>query len=315
MSSPLPGSLDFDDIGAEIAEHHRAIRAGHHPGQIDNANAVQREPRCSFGHGTWVLSVGDKCGFRQRPSVDPGREDREEPIMGMHSRHARSRASNCPGMARCACPTWPQDPVLTVLRSTVTLRSCEEGEVERMSQPDGRQISPLQELAELRRESRSGRFVTTLAKDCCPAGRRRAAKPLHPIACDSAYRPSGCSRTGICRSGRFGGTGRDSITRTIDRLISELDGGETEELADMHEPAAAPASAVPRHRRAGISDRCSTELRCAHARLYRLRALARHLPLPRNPGRTSRSNALRRTRRGRALAADCRGGRGGVAGP
>lgn len=39
---PGTGTLDLDHIGTEIGEHHRAVRAGHHPGEIENANARKR---------------------------------------------------------------------------------------------------------------------------------------------------------------------------------------------------------------------------------------------------------------------------------
>jgi hypothetical protein len=35
--------LDLDDVGPEVGEHHRAVRAGEHPGQVDDADAGERE--------------------------------------------------------------------------------------------------------------------------------------------------------------------------------------------------------------------------------------------------------------------------------
>ena len=42
VSSPWPGRLDLDDPGAEVAEHHRGVRAGQGAGEVDDQDAVQR---------------------------------------------------------------------------------------------------------------------------------------------------------------------------------------------------------------------------------------------------------------------------------
>ena len=49
----LPGGvagrrLDLDDVGAEIGEHHRAERPGHHLRDVEDAEAF--ESRGGFGH-------------------------------------------------------------------------------------------------------------------------------------------------------------------------------------------------------------------------------------------------------------------------
>src|SRR5205085_8211057 len=39
--------LDFDDAGAHIAQHHRAVRAGQHARQVENGNTVEWRHRSS----------------------------------------------------------------------------------------------------------------------------------------------------------------------------------------------------------------------------------------------------------------------------
>ena len=45
VSSPPCGVLHLDHVGAEVAEHHRRVRAGEGAGQVDDDQAVQRA-RC-----------------------------------------------------------------------------------------------------------------------------------------------------------------------------------------------------------------------------------------------------------------------------
>src|SRR3972149_9150738 len=65
------GRLHLDDVGAEIAEHHRAERARHHLGEVHDAHPVQR-PR---GHGRLTRSAPAATGPAARPAAaaDPGR--------------------------------------------------------------------------------------------------------------------------------------------------------------------------------------------------------------------------------------------------
>jgi hypothetical protein len=50
--------LDLDDFGAEIAEHHGAPRSGKHAGQIQNANAGEREGTIQVRHGKSGVKKG-----------------------------------------------------------------------------------------------------------------------------------------------------------------------------------------------------------------------------------------------------------------
>ena len=38
----VPGRLDLDHPGAQVAEHHRGVRAGQCPGQVDHQDVGQR---------------------------------------------------------------------------------------------------------------------------------------------------------------------------------------------------------------------------------------------------------------------------------
>ena len=63
---PFAGLLDFDHIGAEIAEHHGGVRSGHHPRQVDYAQSLQRQIP-TFNHQ--IRSSYEITSFRcnQRP--------------------------------------------------------------------------------------------------------------------------------------------------------------------------------------------------------------------------------------------------------
>jgi hypothetical protein len=51
------GTLDLDDAGAEVAEHHPGVRPGEGAGQVDDEDAVQRS-----GHGCLSLGVYSQPG-------------------------------------------------------------------------------------------------------------------------------------------------------------------------------------------------------------------------------------------------------------
>ncbi len=57
---PCAGHLHLDHIGAHIAQHHGAIWTGHDAGQIDDADSVQGELRCSFSHADEFLPFGEQ---------------------------------------------------------------------------------------------------------------------------------------------------------------------------------------------------------------------------------------------------------------
>ena len=52
LSSPPSGVLDLDDAGAEVAQHHRRVRAGERPGEVDDEDSARgdRSCRCSLSH-------------------------------------------------------------------------------------------------------------------------------------------------------------------------------------------------------------------------------------------------------------------------
>ena len=41
-----PGDLDLDDVGSQVAQHHRAIGPHHDPGQVDDLHPGQRQAGC-----------------------------------------------------------------------------------------------------------------------------------------------------------------------------------------------------------------------------------------------------------------------------
>jgi hypothetical protein len=42
--------LDFDDLGPHVGQHHAAAGAHDHVGELDDAQAFERELACRFGH-------------------------------------------------------------------------------------------------------------------------------------------------------------------------------------------------------------------------------------------------------------------------
>ena len=58
---PVARSLDLDHPGAEVGQHHRRVRAGQRPGQVDDGDIGQR----SAVHGCLQAST-------QQPLLSPG---------------------------------------------------------------------------------------------------------------------------------------------------------------------------------------------------------------------------------------------------
>ena len=64
LSSPPSGILDLDDPGAQVAEHHRGVRAGERAREVDDDDPVERTGRRSGVLGRWLHG-------RQRKGVAP----------------------------------------------------------------------------------------------------------------------------------------------------------------------------------------------------------------------------------------------------
>jgi hypothetical protein len=50
-----PGVFHLDDVGAQVGQEHAAERSGQHTGEIEDANAVEREGRGGRGHALLYL--------------------------------------------------------------------------------------------------------------------------------------------------------------------------------------------------------------------------------------------------------------------
>ena len=49
------GALDLDDVGAEVGEHHRRVRAGEHPGEVGHPDAGQRAGCSVIGGHPFIM--------------------------------------------------------------------------------------------------------------------------------------------------------------------------------------------------------------------------------------------------------------------
>ena len=69
--TPMPrivtvaGGLDLDDVGAHVAQHHGAERAGENTGEIDDADSSERAP---FAHGVFLRMEGGALRSLAQPA-------------------------------------------------------------------------------------------------------------------------------------------------------------------------------------------------------------------------------------------------------